>query len=254
MRRIAELARRGGLADAAAAAARRGRAATARALGSARDRARAERPRGARRHGLPRHGARSDRARGRSRARCSTALADLLGHEHRARCAAPARSLRDRSPVPTPSPAACRPTRRPSRDRGRARATPPRAPASTRSSTRMIQPDPATVAAEVLVGAARSAFGNLAGPPVDVDAIAEELCGLRVGRPGRAAPRAPDARLGPAAGRRAAAAVRRARGGPQPGSTTLHDRARARALVPAPPRRRDAQTQLLPLGRGRHRR
>ena len=44
----------------------------------------------------------------------------------------------------------------------------------------MIQPDPASVAAEVLVSAARSAFGNLAGPPVDVDAIAEELCGLRV--------------------------------------------------------------------------
>lgn len=40
--------------------------------------------------------------------------------------------------------------------------------------------DPMTVATEVLAAAAGSAFGDLTGPPVDVDAIAEELCGLLV--------------------------------------------------------------------------
>ena len=40
--------------------------------------------------------------------------------------------------------------------------------------------DPATVASDVLAAAAGSAFGDLTGPPVDVDAIAEELCGLLV--------------------------------------------------------------------------
>jgi hypothetical protein len=44
----------------------------------------------------------------------------------------------------------------------------------------MNAPDPAGVVTQVLEAAAGSAFGDLTGPPVDVETIAEELCGLRV--------------------------------------------------------------------------
>lgn len=44
----------------------------------------------------------------------------------------------------------------------------------------MSMSDPVSVASDVLAVAASSPFGDLTGPPVDVDAIAEELCGLLV--------------------------------------------------------------------------